>query len=173
MGKPAFTLCDDDGLFQVLVALHDLGVVWGDVKPDNYVFRGDRLVAVDFGSACVEAGSIAQRELGAAADTSFTSSRSDQFAWSVQYGAPERARADRRGVPCVARRSQVKRTENIRNCCGTRLTLNFSRDSSTAAPSEMRRTFDTLSSPAPSGDSLSLFGMLRRYPTVGFATSHV
>ncbi|CAN0551024.1 unnamed protein product, partial [Ectocarpus sp. 8 AP-2014] len=73
---------------QVVVALHGLGVVWGDVKPDNYVFRGDRLVAVDFGSTCAEVGSIAQRELGAAADTSFTSRPSDQFAWSVQYGAP-------------------------------------------------------------------------------------
>ncbi|CAM9991701.1 unnamed protein product, partial [Ectocarpus sp. 4 AP-2014] len=91
---------------QVVVALHGLGVVWGDVKPDNYVLRGDRLVAVDFGSTCVEVGSIAQLELGAAADTSFTSRPSDQFAWSVQYAAPERARADRQGVPCVARRSQ-------------------------------------------------------------------
>lgn len=95
------------GLFQVVVALHGLGVVWGDIKPDNFVFRGDRLVAVDFGSTCVEVGSIAQRELGAAADTSFTSRPSDQFAWSVQYAAPERARTDRLGVPCVARRSQV------------------------------------------------------------------
>ena len=109
-GEPAFTL-RDLGLFQVLVALHGFGVVWGDVKPDNFVFRGDRLVAVDFGSTCVEVGSIAQRELGASADTSFTSSPSDQFAWSVQYGAPERARTDRLGVPCVARRSQVKRKE--------------------------------------------------------------
>ncbi|CAN0059348.1 unnamed protein product [Ectocarpus fasciculatus] len=91
---------------QVVVALHGLGVVWGDVKPDNYVFRGDRLVAVDFGSTCVEVGSIAQRELGAAADTSFTSRPSDQFAWSVQYAAPERARSERLGIPCVAHRSQ-------------------------------------------------------------------
>ncbi|CAM9468710.1 unnamed protein product, partial [Hapterophycus canaliculatus] len=94
------------GSFQVLVALHGLGVVWGDVKPDNFVFRGDRLVAVDFGSTCVEIGSTAQLELGANADTSFTSSPSDQFAWSIQYAAPERASADRRGVPCVAQRSQ-------------------------------------------------------------------
>lgn len=122
-GKHSFTL-RGIGLFQVLVALHGLGVVWGDVKPDNYVFRGDRLVAVDFGSTCVEVGSIAQRELGAAADTSFTSRPSDQFAWSVQYGAPERARSDRRGEPCVARRSQVKGKE-IPNC-GTRSILNFS-----------------------------------------------
>ncbi|CAM9796640.1 unnamed protein product [Laminaria digitata] len=91
---------------QVLVALHGLGVVWGDVKPDNFVFRGDRLVAVDFGSTCVEVGSTAQRELGTDADTSFTSSPSDQFAWSVQYAAPERARNDRLGSPCVARCSQ-------------------------------------------------------------------
>ncbi|CAM9778355.1 unnamed protein product [Scytosiphon promiscuus] len=91
---------------RVLVALHGLGVVWGDVKPDNFVFRGDRLVAVDFGSTCVEVGSTAQLGLGADADTSFTSSPSDQFAWSVQYAAPERARANRPGVPCVARRSQ-------------------------------------------------------------------
>eukprot|EP00752_Nemacystus_decipiens_P013633 g12086.t1 len=91
---------------QVLVALHDLGIVWGDVKPNNFVCRGDKLVAVDFGSACVEAGTVAQRELGADADTSFTSRQSDQFAWSVQYAAPERAKNDRMGVPCVARRSQ-------------------------------------------------------------------
>ncbi|CAN0553612.1 unnamed protein product, partial [Ectocarpus sp. 12 AP-2014] len=91
---------------QVLVALHGLGVVWGDVKPDNFVFRGDRLVAVDFGSTCVEVGSTAQLELGADADTSFTSSPSDQFAWSVQYAAPERARNGQLGSRCVARRSQ-------------------------------------------------------------------
>ena len=89
------------------MALHDLGVVWGDVKPDNLVSRGDSLVAVDFGSSCVEVGSAAQRELGADADTSFTARPGDQFAWSVQYAAPERARSDQTGAPCVARRSQV------------------------------------------------------------------
>lgn len=92
----------------MLVALHGLGVVWGNVKPDNVVFRGDRLVAVDFGSTCVEVGSTAQLELGADADTSFTSSPSDQFAWSVQYAAPGRARNGRLGSRCVARRSQVR-----------------------------------------------------------------
>ncbi|CAM9188513.1 unnamed protein product [Ectocarpus sp. 6 AP-2014] len=91
---------------QVLVALHDLGIVWGDVKPDNFVCRGDHLIAIDFGSTCVEVGSVAQRELGADAETSFTSSPNDQFAWSVQYAAPERARLERSGHPCVARRSQ-------------------------------------------------------------------
>ncbi|CAN0277413.1 unnamed protein product, partial [Hapterophycus canaliculatus] len=88
------------GSTQVLVALHDLGVVWGDVKPDNFVCRGDRLVAIDFGSACVEMGSEAQQELGADADTSFTTSPSDQFAWSVQYAAPERARTQHLDHPC-------------------------------------------------------------------------
>lgn len=90
----------------VLVALHGLGVVWGDVKPENFIRRGDRLVAVDFGSACVEDGSPAQKGLGADADTSFTSSPRDQFAWSVQYAEPERAKQDGEGA-CVARRSQV------------------------------------------------------------------
>lgn len=77
---------------QVLVALH-LGVVWGYVKPDDSVWRGNRLVAVDLGSSRVEVGTTAQRELGADADTSFTPRirPSDQFAWSVQYAAPERA----------------------------------------------------------------------------------
>lgn len=89
------------------MALHELGVVWGDIKPDNFVCRGDKLVAVDFGSSCVEIGTAAQRELGAEADTSFTTRPSDQFAWSVQYAAPERARSDKMGTPCVARRSQV------------------------------------------------------------------
>lgn len=92
---------------QVLVALHGLGIVWGDVKPDNFVCRGDKLVAVDFGSSCVETGTVAQRELGADADTSFTPRPNDQFAWSVQYAAPERAKCDQMGVACVARRSQV------------------------------------------------------------------
>lgn len=98
---------------QVVVALHDLGVVWGDVKPDNFVFRQDRLVAVDFGSTCVEVGSIAQQQLGADAETSFTPTPSDQFAWSVQYAAPERARNEGKGRPCVARRSQVCLVANI------------------------------------------------------------
>lgn len=68
--------------------------MWDDVKPEHFVIPGKRLVAVDFGSACVVGGSAAQRDLGVEADTSFTVTPSDQSAWSGQYAAPERPRKD-------------------------------------------------------------------------------
>ncbi|CAM9970638.1 unnamed protein product, partial [Discosporangium mesarthrocarpum] len=84
--------------------IHQLGLVWGDVKPENFVEGQDgELKAIDFESVCVLPGGAAARE------GTFTGSVGAciqaHHALTPRYCAPERARASLAGDSFPATKS--------------------------------------------------------------------
>ncbi|CAM9194052.1 unnamed protein product [Chrysoparadoxa australica] len=86
---------------EVCQYLHQRALVWGDVKPENFVENADgELMAIDFDSACVISGSAAG--MGPAVPSTF----SCQDLFTPNYAAPERAKAALEKAECLASKAQ-------------------------------------------------------------------
>ncbi|CAM9588062.1 unnamed protein product [Ectocarpus fasciculatus] len=81
--------------------LHRLGIVWGDVKPENFVEgQDDDLKAIDFDSACSLSGGMASLDKDVAERVQ--SRFGADHVLTPRYCAPERARASASGESCLA-----------------------------------------------------------------------
>ncbi|CAM9291972.1 unnamed protein product [Ectocarpus sp. 12 AP-2014] len=81
--------------------LHRLGIVWGDVKPENFVEgQDDDLKAIDFDSACTLSGGMASLDKDVAERVQ--SRFGADHVLTPRYCAPERARASVSGESCLA-----------------------------------------------------------------------
>ncbi|CAM9634476.1 unnamed protein product, partial [Ectocarpus sp. 6 AP-2014] len=81
--------------------LHRLGIVWGDVKPENFVEgQDDDLKAIDFDSACSLSGGMASLDKDVAERVQ--SRFGANHVLTPRYCAPERARASVSGESCLA-----------------------------------------------------------------------
>ncbi|CBJ27731.1 Ankyrin [Ectocarpus siliculosus] len=81
--------------------LHRLGIVWGDVKPENFVEgQDDDLKAIDFDSACSLSGGMASLDKDVAERVQRRFSADHVL--TPRYCAPERARASVSGESCLA-----------------------------------------------------------------------
>ncbi|CAM9972103.1 unnamed protein product, partial [Choristocarpus tenellus] len=81
--------------------VHQLGLVWGDIKPENFVEGQDgELKAIDFDAVCVLPGGIASREK--CLQESIGASFGQEHCLTPRYCAPERARASMVGKEFLA-----------------------------------------------------------------------